>query len=96
MNSAGIKLDKVLIQNSGKEAWLKQAKFLMDNITDEVIAKAFSKVPEETKNESLIEIQEMLKGRRANMLDIAERYYNYLNQSQEIEIKYFQILMELY
>ncbi|APY01549.1 metallophosphoesterase [Lacinutrix venerupis] len=80
MNSAGIKLDKVLIQNSGKEAWLKQAKFLMDNITDEVIAKAFSKVPEETKNESLIEIQELLKGRRANMLDIAERYYNYLNE----------------
>ncbi|WP_055447675.1 metallophosphoesterase [Lacinutrix mariniflava] len=80
MNSAGIKLDKVLIQKSDKQVWLKQAKYLMDNITDDVIATAFSKVPEEARDESLTEIQELLKGRRANMLDIAERYYNYLNE----------------
>ena len=80
MNSAGMKLDKVLIQNSDKEAWLKQAKYIMENVTDQVITTAFSKVPEEARDESLAEIQELLKGRRANMLDIAERYYNYLNE----------------
>ena len=80
MNSAGIKLDKVLIQNSGKEVWLKQARFLQENITDEVIALAFSKIPEEVRDESLAEIQEHLKGRRGNLADIAERYYNYLNE----------------
>jgi len=80
MNSAGIKLDKVLIQNSEKEVWIKQAKYLMDNITDDVINTAFSKVPEEAREESLAEIKELLKGRRGNMIDIAERYYKYLNQ----------------
>ncbi|WP_313791280.1 BamA/TamA family outer membrane protein [Lacinutrix neustonica] len=80
MNSAGIKLDKVLIQNSDKAAWMKQAKYLQDNITDDVIATAFSKVPAEAQDKTLEEIQEHLKGRRANMLDIAERYYNYLNE----------------
>src|SRR5690606_6225818 len=47
MNSAGIKLDKVLIQQSGKDVWIKQAKFLQENVTDEVIEKAFTHIPEE-------------------------------------------------
>ena len=80
MNSAGIKLDKVLIQKSNKDVWLKQAKFLKDNITDDVITLAFSKIPEEVRDASLKEIQDHLKGRRANLIDIAERYYNYLNE----------------
>ena len=80
MNSAGIKLDKVLIQKSDRAVWLKQAKFLMDNITDQVITTAFSKVPKEVNDKSLAEIKDLLKARKSNMLDIAERYYNYLNQ----------------
>ena len=80
MNSAGIKLDKVLIQQSDKNVWLKQAKYLQENITDEVIEKAFSKVPKEAQEESLLEIKNFLKGRKGNLLDIAERYYNYLNE----------------
>ena len=42
MNKAGLKLDKVLIQQSGKDVWLKQAKYLQDHVTDAIIAKAFS------------------------------------------------------
>jgi len=80
MNSAGIKLDKVLIQRAEKEAWLKQAEFLQNNITDEVIELAFSKLPEEVKDENLEEIKKNLKGRRENIVDIANRYYNYLNE----------------
>ncbi|MCK7589038.1 metallophosphoesterase [Subsaxibacter sp. CAU 1640] len=79
MNSAGVKLDRVLIQQSNIETWLKQAKFLQDNITDEVIEKAFSKVPKEVQDESLADIKEKLKGRRGNLQDIAQRYYDYLN-----------------
>ncbi len=79
MNSAGVKLDRVLIQQSEKEAWLKQAKFLQENITDEVIDEAFSKVPKEVQDVSLEDIKTKLKGRRANLADIAERYYDYLN-----------------
>ncbi|WP_289043125.1 metallophosphoesterase [uncultured Olleya sp.] len=80
MNSAGIKLDKVLIQNSDKAVWLKQAQYLQDNITDQVIEKAFSKVPTEAQDQSLQQIKEFLKGRRANLQDIATRYSDYLNE----------------
>ena len=80
MNSAGIKLDRVLVQKAEKEDWLREAKFLQDNITDNVIDLAFTKVPNEVKDETLNEIKEHLKGRRNNLLDIATRYYNHLNE----------------
>ena len=80
MNAAGIKLDRVLVQQADKETWLKHAKFLQENVTDEVIEKAFSKVPKEVQDKTLIDIKEKLKGRRGNLQDIALRYYNYLNE----------------
>ena len=80
MNNAGIKLDRVLVQQANKETWLEHAKFLQENITNQVIDKAFLKVPEEARDETLKDIKEKLIGRRANLLDIATRYFNYLNQ----------------
>lgn len=80
MNSAGVKLDRVLLQQSNKEAWQKQAKFLEENITDEVIEKAFDKVPVEVQDSIIDDIKIKLKGRRGNLQDIAQRYYNYLNE----------------
>ncbi|MFC4723296.1 metallophosphoesterase [Geojedonia litorea] len=80
MNSAGIKLDRVLIQKADKEIWLNEAKFLQEQITDEIIDRAFSKVPIEVQDETLDDIKKKLKGRRSNMIDIATRYYNYLNE----------------
>jgi len=80
MNNAGIKLDRTLIQQSGKEEWLEHAKFLQEHITDEVIEKAFSKIPKEVQDETLEDIKKNLKGRRINLVDIATRYYDYLNE----------------
>lgn len=80
MNSAGVKLDRALIQQTDKETWLKHAKFLQENVTDEVIEKAFAKVPKEVQDKTLEEIKQNLIGRRANLQDIATRYYKYLNE----------------
>lgn len=80
MNSAGIKLDRTLIQQADKELWLEQAKFLQEQITDEVIETAFSKVPDEVQDKTLEEIKQHLIGRRNNLIDIATRYYKYLNR----------------
>lgn len=80
MNAAGIKLDRVLIQQADKETWLKHAKFLQENITDAVIDKAFTKVPNEVQDKTLSEIKDKLKGRRSNLQDIAMRYHDYLNE----------------
>ncbi len=80
MNAAGVKLDRVLVQQSTKAQWLEHAKFLQEHITDKVIEKAFSKVPEAAQDKTLKDIEGKLKGRRENLLDIAERYYNHLNE----------------
>ncbi|WP_299102146.1 metallophosphoesterase [uncultured Winogradskyella sp.] len=80
MNAAGVKLDRILVQKSTKEKWLEHAKFIQENITDEIIDKAFLKVPKEVQDETLEDIKVKLKGRRAHLIDIAERYYTYLNE----------------
>ncbi|WP_239970518.1 metallophosphoesterase [Confluentibacter citreus] len=80
MNSAGIKLDRILIQKSSQDDWLKQATFLQEHITDAVIEEAFLKVPKEVQDETLDAIKRHLKGRRGNLLDIATRYYKHLNE----------------
>ncbi|MFD2433139.1 BamA/TamA family outer membrane protein [Mesonia maritima] len=77
-NTAAVGLDRSLIQNVGKEEWLKQARFIQENITDEVIEEAFSKMPEEVQDsESTKNLIEKVKGRRDNIVDITERYYKY-------------------
>ncbi|WP_029035998.1 metallophosphoesterase [Salinimicrobium xinjiangense] len=76
-NSAAVGLDRSLIQNEGREEWLEQAKFLQKQITDEVIEEAFQNLPEETIGESTEKIKRNLKARRNNLVDLAERYYNY-------------------
>jgi hypothetical protein len=80
INKAGVKLDKTLLQRLNKDAWVKQAEYLQENITDAVIKSAFSKIPEAVRDSSLIEIQNNLKSRRKNLRDIAERYFDYLNE----------------
>ncbi|MDR5590600.1 metallophosphoesterase [Christiangramia sp. SM2212] len=77
-NIAAMGLDRSLLQNTGKETWLEQAKYIQDNVTDEAIKKAFSKLPEETSGETTLSLIENVKGRRNNIVDIAERYYEKL------------------
>ncbi|WP_136480274.1 metallophosphoesterase [Cognatitamlana onchidii] len=80
MNTDGIKLDRILIQKATKAQWIEHAKFLQENITDEVIEKAFSKIPLEVQDQDIADIKKKLRGRRANMIDIAERYYEIVNK----------------
>ncbi|WP_311195910.1 hypothetical protein [Antarcticibacterium sp. 1MA-6-2] len=62
----------------GKDTWINQAKFIQENLTDEVIEEAFSKLPEETRGEATDFIIKSLKGRRENLVDITERYYDHM------------------
>ncbi|MCY2685939.1 metallophosphoesterase [Salinimicrobium sp. TH3] len=74
-NRSAANLDRALLQDSGKEEWLEQAKILQREITDEVIREAFTKLPQETQGETTEEIIEKFKGRKANLVDIVARYY---------------------
>ena len=84
-NKEGIKLDRALAQQSGSEVWLEQARFLQNQITDAVIEEAFNQLPEEVQGgESISSIKENLKGRRDNIVEIAETYYEYLAELQMV------------
>lgn len=83
-NSAGIKLDHALIQNEGKDTWLAEAKYIQENVTDEVIENAFRDLPKEAQDETAADIENKLKGRRDNIVKIAQEYYDYLAKLQVI------------
>lgn len=76
-NVSATGLDRSLLQNVGKETWKEQAEFIKENMTDEVIEKAFQKLPPETYNETTEELIEKVKARRDNIVDIALRYYDH-------------------
>ena len=80
-NSAAIGLDRTLIQNAGREEWIKQAQILQEKITDEVIEEAFAELPGEVQDESLQKIKEKLRARRENIIDITQRYYRMIAET---------------
>ncbi|MEL7219719.1 MAG: hypothetical protein AAGJ93_00290 [Bacteroidota bacterium] len=54
------------------------------NVTDEVIAEAMQQFPAEIIGESTAEIEQLLRERRANLMEIGKRLYDYI--SLEVEI----------
>ncbi len=80
MNMSAIQLDRRLLNNTAGATWNAQATFIKENLTDSVIATAFKKLSREVKDESWKTLQEKLKGRRDNLVQIAERYFKYLTK----------------
>ena len=83
-NAAGIKLDRALIQSYGEDAWVQEAEFLKNHITNEVVEEAFKDLPKEVQDETAMEIKEKLRGRRDNIVQIAKEYYEYLSELQVV------------
>ena len=79
MNNAGIKLDRALIKQSGIDEWIKQAEFIQKNITSEVIENAFKALPPEVQDNTLKKIKGHFINRKADLNNIAKRYYEFLN-----------------
>lgn len=78
-NLAGYPLDKAFIRNANWEEWEEQVNYIQNNITDEVIREAFAVLPEDLANDPYVaEIKETMKERRANLDEIARKYYKHL------------------
>ncbi len=77
-NTAATGMDRSLLQNVSRDTWIEQAKFIQENMTDEVIENAFLELPEITRGETTDFIVKSLKGRRENIVEIATRYYDYM------------------
>lgn len=80
-NTAAVYLDRSLASEAGEQAWLDQAKYIQENLTDAEIEAAFQNLPAEVYlDETTGLIIESMKKRRSNLVDIAERYYNVLSR----------------
>ncbi|GAA0872117.1 metallophosphoesterase [Gangjinia marincola] len=77
-NTSGMLLDRSLIRFSGKEEWIKQAKFIKKNLTDEAIEKGFEAFPEEIKVKTDPKLVDYVKQRRDDIVKYAEAYYKEL------------------
>jgi len=73
-------LDMTLINESDKSVWDAEVKFIVNNISDDIINEAFSNFPEEVMGETVNDIKRKLKGRISNLQNISDRYYSHINK----------------
>ncbi|MDT8410868.1 MAG: hypothetical protein RQ875_00275 [Vicingaceae bacterium] len=80
----GSHLDRLLLSGMDKQAWLKAAKTINAQITDEVIDDAKLAFPEPLQEKSGKEIAEKLKKRKTELNKAVEKHYLLL--SKEVDI----------
>lgn len=80
-NTNGSRVDVVLLKSLEYNDWEKEALFIKEHLTDEVIEEAFKYFPKEVHGERLSKIKSVLRYRRDHILDIAEEYYNILTKN---------------
>ena len=73
-------LDVALINQSDKAVWDAQVAHIVANLSDAVIEDAFLHFPEEVRDETVSEIKRKLKGRRANLQNISDAYFQQINK----------------
>ncbi len=83
-NNAVYYLDKSFINSAGWEEWKKQAGFIQNQLTDEVIDDAFANLLEDTQNETTEKIKAILKQRRSKLGEIARDYFEYFKEHEVI------------
>lgn len=79
-NTEPFPLDIALIKQSGKADWDRQVKLIQEKITDATIEKTFDEIPKEVNAENTSQIKAMLKSRRKNLQQIADRYFYLVNK----------------
>lgn len=80
-NTAATYLDRSLVQEADKEAWVQQATYIQENLSDQQIEIAFKNLPAEIyPHETTQLIISSMKKRRGNLVNIAQRYYDVLSR----------------
>ena len=73
-------LDLALIRNANIEDWITEARYLQQNITEEIIDKSFKLLPKEVQNKDLDIIKRNLLERKEKLQDFALEYHNILQR----------------
>ncbi|MDX1470886.1 MAG: hypothetical protein R3213_05280, partial [Flavobacteriaceae bacterium] len=73
-NSEGNNLDRALLNKHDTSVWVEEAQKIQNGLTDAEIDAAFDELPEEVQDEASEAIKNNLKKRLSNIVDIARRY----------------------
>lgn len=73
-------LDMAFIRSANKAVWDEQVRILQTLLTDEAIDHAFKVVPKELDNEDVSNLKVLLKSRRGNLQEIADRYFKVVSK----------------
>lgn len=79
-NWPGYPLDLQILFNSNWEDWEEQVNIIQETITDDQIKTAFAELPQAVQDQSIQEIKKKLKGRRDNLMNIARRYFEHMQE----------------
>ncbi len=73
-------LDMALLSETTAETWLQQAKYIQDNLNEDVIDSAFANFPEEVRDETITGMKRVLLSRKSNLVETAKAYYAILSK----------------
>lgn len=80
-NDAGDDVDFAVLRTDRQEDWLREAKFIKEYLTEDVIDKAFLNFPKEVDQEKVAEIKKALLGRIEKVEENAVNLYEYLRKN---------------
>ena len=73
-------LDMALLPETPIALWEEQAQFIQNNITPEIIDRAFTSFPKEVHDETVVRIKKVLLARKDRLLSTARSYYEIINK----------------
>ena len=77
-NDAGDDVDLAVLTNHTQEDWLREARFIKENLTEEVIDEAFGNFPKEIDQKKVERTKKALLGRLSKVEENAVNLYQYL------------------
>ena len=75
INKTAFPLDVLLLKNTQLIDWVETATSIEEMMTDALIDEAFGQLPAEVQDETIEEIKQILKSRRAQLKEYAVRYF---------------------
>jgi hypothetical protein len=80
LNREPYPLDLAFLKKSDEKAWLEQAKYIQENLSDADIDGAFHNLPTAVQDETVEDIKGKLKARKTQLQHYASEYYEVLQK----------------
>jgi predicted phosphodiesterase len=81
LNREPYPLDLAFLKNATEKDWIAQAQYIQENLTDDIIDHAFDNLPKEVQDETIEQIKQNLKLRRAQLIKYASAYNRVLQKT---------------